>query len=142
MATHQKKHIKHTGNTKELLTKEDSEEYGEIISSKGDFRYEIKISSTNAVVIGKLRGSLIKGPSRTRIEKGDIVLCQVDKTNYNFKYYISHKYSKDHIKGLKKMGELVVYVDNDINSNVIFDNDIELKEQEIAEINDDFIAGI
>ena len=85
MATHQKKHIKNTGENKKLVMKNDDEEYAEVLNAKGDARFEVKIISNGYTVIAKIRGALIKGPSKQRIEKGSIVLLQSDKATYDEK---------------------------------------------------------
>jgi initiation factor 1A len=142
MATHQKKHNKQTGITKELIMKDDSQEYAEVVAAKGDNRFEVKLISNGFSVIAKLRGALTKGRNKQRIEKGNVVLCQMDMTSSDYKFYIMHKYTKDHIKNLKKNGDLASYVEKDDENNVIFDDDVESKQLETAEIDDNFIAGI
>ena len=144
MATHQKKHTKNTGGSKELVIKTDSEEYGEILNAKGDARFEVKLISNGFTVIAKTRGALIKGPNKQRIDKGSVVLLQKDMSTYEEKYYIIHKYTKDNVKSLKKSGELATYVlaEEDDNNNVVFEDDVENKNLEIVDFDDDFIAGI
>jgi initiation factor 1A len=144
MATHQKKHIKNTGGSKELVIKTDSEEYGEILNAKGDARFEVKLISNGFTVIAKTRGALIKGPNKQRIDKGSVVLLQKDMSTYEEKYYIIHKYTKDNVKSLKKSGELATYVlaEEDDNNNVVFEDDVENKNLELVDFDDDFIAGI
>jgi len=154
MATHQKKYTKKRHTVKELLfcSPDEDETYGQIIAAKGDTRFEIRLIKNNATVIGKIRGSLIKGPNKKRINKDDFVLLQKDLSSDNDKYFIIHKYSPDDIKKLKKSGELTSiinvnennedYNDNDNDSvHVLFDDDVLSKVDEI-EINDDFIASI
>lgn len=145
MATHQKKHVKNTGGSKELVIKTtDNEEYGEILNAKGDARFEVKLISNGFTVIAKTRGALIKGPNKQRIDKGSVVLLQRDMSTYEEKYYIIHKYTKDNVKTLKKSGELATYtlVEEDDNNNVVFDDDVENLTLDQVEIDDDFIAGI
>lgn len=145
MATHQKKHIKNTGGSKELVIRTNSdEEYGEILNAKGDARFEVKLISNGFTVIAKTRGALIKGPNKQRIEKGSVVLLQKDMSTYEEKYYIIHKYTKDNVKSLKKSGELATYIlaEEDDNNNVVFEDDVENKNLEIVDFDDDFIAGI
>jgi len=144
MATHQKKHTKNTGGSKELVIKTDSEEYGQILNAKGDARFEVKLISNGFTVIAKTRGALIKGPNKQRIEKDSVVLLQKDMSTYEEKYYIIHKYTKDNVKSLKKSGELATYIlaEEDDNNNVVFEDDVENKNLEIVDFDDDFIAGI
>jgi len=142
MATHQKKHIKNT-STKELVIKNNDEEYAEVLNAKGDARFEVKLISNSFTVIAKIRGALIKGPNKQRIEKGSIVLLQKDMATYDEKYYIIHKYTKDHIKSLKKSGELATYTLPEENTdNVVFDDDVENKQLEQLEFDDEFISNI
>jgi initiation factor 1A len=145
MATHQKKHIKNTGGSKELVFKSnDNEEYGEILNAKGDARFEVKLISNGFTVIAKIRGALIKGPNKQKVDKGSVVLLQKDMATYDEKYYIIHKYTKDNVKSLKKLGELATYilVEEDDNNNVVFEDDVENKTLDEIDIDDNFIAGI
>ena len=142
MATHQKKHNKQIGITKELIIKDDTQEYAEVIAAKGDNRFEVKLISNGFSVIAKLRGTLTKGRNKQRIEKSNIVLCQMDMIGTDNKFYIVTKYTKENIKELKQMGEFASYVVNDEDDNVIFDDDVESKQFEVIEIDDNFIAGI
>jgi initiation factor 1A len=145
MATHQKKHIKNNGGSKELVIKTNTdEEYGEILNAKGDARFEVKLISNGFTVIAKTRGALIKGPNKQRITKGCVVLLQKDMSTYEEKYYIIHKYTNENIKSLKKSGELATYIlveEND-NNNVVFEDDVENNNLEVVEFDDNFIAGI
>ena len=104
MATHQKKYIKRRNTDKELLfcLQDEGETYGQIIAAKGDARFEIKLIKNNATVIWKIRGALIKGPNKKRINKDDFVLLQKDTSSDDDKYFIIHKYSVDDVK-LKKI---------------------------------------
>ena len=144
MATHQKKHIKNT-NTKELIIKDsEAEEYGEVINPKGDARFEVKLIQSGFNIIAKTRGSLIKGPNKQKIEKGNIVLLQRDMSTYDEKYFIIHRYIKENVKNLKKAGELATYVlvEEETDKNVVFEDDEDKIKIIQQEIDDDFIAGI
>ena len=149
MATHQKKHIKRRYNTpKELLLScpEDGELYGQINSAKGDAIFEVKLIENNLLVIAKARGALIKGPNKKHLNKNDYVLLQKDLSSNDDKYFIIHKYLPDDIKKLRKSGQLSTINnsnddDNESNPDIIFDDDIIKKLDEI-DINDDFIASI
>ena len=93
MATHQKKHIKNTNRSKELIlcSKSNDEYYGQIISAKGDARFEVKIIYNNSTIIAKARGVLIRGPGKQMINKDDYVLLQKDMSTSDNKYYIIKK---------------------------------------------------
>jgi initiation factor 1A len=151
MATHQKKHIKNTNTVKELLLccKSDGETYGQIISAKGDSRFEVKIIENNIITIAKIRGDLTKGPKKQRINKDDYILLQKDLSTNDEKYYIIHKYSADDVKKLKKSRELATFnndydddEEDDDNPKVFFEGDILSNKLDEIEINDDFIANI
>jgi initiation factor 1A len=145
MATHQKKHTKRTGHTKELQLKQEGEEYGEIMNEKGDLRFEVKLIINNSLTIAKARRAIAFGPNKTRITKGDTVLLQLDdSTSSKDRYYIIHKYTQDETKQLKKMGELVTIVKQEetINNNVAFEEDATTLANNTLLVDDDFIADI
>ena len=144
MATHQKKHIKKTGHSKELQLKQEGEEYGEIMNEKGDLRFEVKLYINNALTVAKARRAIAFGPNKTRITKGDTVLLQLDdSTSSKDRYYIIHKYSSEETKQLKKMGELVTIVkQEEVVNNVAFEDDANTVSNNTLLVDDDFIADI
>jgi hypothetical protein len=145
MATHQKKHTKRVGHTKELQLKQEGEEYGEVINEKGDLRFEIKLIINNALTIAKARRAIAFGPNKTRISKGDTVLLQLDdSTTCKDRYYIIHKYTADETKQLKKMGELVTIVKQEetVNTNIAFEEDAATLTNNTLLVDDDFISDI
>lgn len=146
MATHQKKHIKRVSGNKELQLKQgDNELYGEIISEKGDLRFEVKLIKNSATVIAKARPAITKGPNRSRIIKGNTVLLQMDEaTTGRDKYYIIHKYSDDDVRQLKKAGELSVIMteDDERVTTIIFEDDAINQPENIIEVDDTFIADL
>ncbi len=145
MATHQKKHNKRVGHTKELQLKQQDEVYGEIINEKGDLRFEVKLIINNALTIAKARRAIAFGPNKTRICKGDTVLLQLDdSTTSKDRYYIIHKYTSDETKQLKKMGELVTIVKQEetINTNIAFEEDAATLANNTLLVDDDFISDI
>jgi hypothetical protein len=142
--THQSKHKKNT-NSKELQYRQQNEEYAIINGDKGNARFEVIIHATNQVVMAKARGSIIHGPKKQRLEKGDMVLLQRDEsTSSGNKYYILLKYSQDDIKRLRKAGELTQIKEANEEEKVViaFENDVIVKKQEEIEIDDDFIANL
>jgi translation initiation factor IF-1 len=148
MATHQKKHIKNIHTNRELIisSKTDLETYGQVLSAKGDARFEVKLIHNNLLIIAKTRGSLIKGPQKKRIDKDDYVLIQQDSLATDGKYYIIHKYSKEDIKKLKRLGELntindISDSDDENKTKILIEDDI-IENKSTIEINDDFIANI
>lgn len=145
--THQKKHTKNTGST-ELLYKEEGEEYAIILAEKGSANFEIEIISTSQTIIAKARGALISGPKRQKISKGDYVLIQRDDgTTTCEKYYITHKYSLDHVKQLKKAGHFaklnIAKTEVDKSEVVVaFESEIVVKAQDEPQVDDSFIADL
>jgi|UniRef100_A0A6C0ECN9 hypothetical protein len=151
MATHKKKHIKNNNVSKELIlcSKSDGECYGQINSSIGDARFEVRLIYNNTLITAKARGSLIHGPKKQMLEKNDYILLQKDISSNDCKYYILKKYTKDDVIKLKKSGELVT-VNNSVNNNedlnnpsIQFEGDLLINklDDEIS-IDDDFIANI
>lgn len=141
--THQTKHKKNTGSKKELQYKQPGEEYATINCDKGDARFEVTIYANNQVVMAKARGSIIKGPGRERLQKGDLILLQQDSSSSD-KYYIIHKYSQDDVKRLRKAGELAQVRESgqDDEVSVVFENDVIVQKQDETVIDADFIANI
>lgn len=147
ISTHQKKHVqnnqKTSGKSRELVIKQDGEEYATIKEAVGNNGYNCVVIKDNTVVNAKARGCLISGPKKQRIGKGDMVLIQLDSsTSGKAKYYILHKYTPDHVKLLQKGSHLKYFAseEKDMNS-VIFDSDHITKKNEIV-IDDDFISSI
>jgi hypothetical protein len=105
--THIKNHIKNRG-TSELIHKQGKEEYAYVEISNGGSppRFVCKTlmeKSVNAY----LKGSLVKGPGKKRVDKGDLVLLEKDPTTTEKdKYVIIWKYSEEDKKKLIKQGEL------------------------------------
>ena len=142
--THQSKHKKHTGSN-ELQYREEGEEYAVINGDKGDARFEVTIYSTKQITMAKARGSIIHGPKKQRLSKGDMVLLQRDDcSTASSKYYILIKYSPEEVKRLRKAGELTQIKEADEGEAVIvaFENVVIVKKQDDVAIDDDFIAGL
>jgi translation initiation factor IF-1 len=144
MATHQKKHIKRVSGPKELQVKQNEfEQYGEIVSEKGDLRFEVKLIKTNVLALAKARQAIAKGPKKTRIVKGDIVLLQQDEaTTGRDKYFIIHKYSPDDIKQLRKAGELSVIAEQEDEATILFEEEAVTNALNVVEVDDAFIADL
>ena len=142
MATHQKKHIKNTGVTRELIIKEENEDYAEIIAPKGDLRFEVKLFGNGQSVFARARTAITRGPNKKRIYPGDIVLVQLDglssKTDH---YHITHKYSPDDVRRLRKQGEITLKVETG-ESGVVFDGDGMETTDAKQEIDEDFLDNI
>lgn len=143
MATHQKKHIQKTKFRNELRFRNtnDGEEYGTIISEKGDARFECKLLD-GTIVIAKAKGTLSRGPKKERLVIDDFILVQKDTCTSQKKYYLVHKYTPEDKKNLKKMGELAQFTaENEKQEDVVFETDVKDKLDDVV-IDDDFIANI
>lgn len=116
---------------RELLFKEDGQEYGKATAMLGNRRVSI-LCTDGEERIGLIRGSMKRG-SVNRVHNGDFVLCglrdyQKDKCD------IIHRYNEDEVRRLKNLGEIdknfktnddiISKADNDVNSeedNIEFD---------------------
>jgi len=85
---------------RELVFKEDGQEYAQVTKVMGDGRFECACFD-NTVRIGKIRGKMRK---RVWITLNDIVLCGLRDFEED-KIDIIHKYMPDEIKNMKNLGE-------------------------------------
>jgi hypothetical protein len=89
-----------------------------------------------------LKGSLVKGPGKKRVEKGDLVLLEKDpSTTETNKYIIIWKYSEEEKKKLTKLGELkTISVTSEASgggsANIQFEGDANKKEEEEVNVED------
>ena len=90
-----------------------------------------------------LKGSLVKGPGKKRVDKGDLVLLEKDPTTTETdKYIIIWKYSEEEKKKLTKLGELkTISIINEAASggggaNIQFEGDVKQGEEEEINIED------
>ena len=131
MATHQKKHIKHTGrNTRntelQLADPKLGTTYAKVIAPKGSCRFEVVTISDNKTYNSGLRGKMQgKGGPSNRINVGDLVLLEYDtSTTTKDNYYIVHKYSQADTRTLEKKGELTtVRAMSEEASAIVFEKD-------------------
>ena len=87
---------------RELIFKDEEQEYGVITNILGDFRYDVNVPSTGKDVRGRLRGSIRK---KTRITLGDCVLFSY--RDYDEKTVdIIHAYKDDERAKLMRYGEI------------------------------------
>jgi len=146
MSTHQKKHIKNTGNkSKELLVKQPGEEYAEVLKPVGsDARFSCKLFEGNKEVTAKLAGRLIRGPNKQRIAIGDLVLLQLDASTSDKKYYVIHKYSADDKKQLAKNGEFKYITSTETVGETVVAMEDEVTNTTTVnqEVDEDFIDDI
>jgi translation initiation factor IF-1 len=141
--THMKKHNKnHTGSkSKELVFADETEEYGEVITSLGNCRFEVKLFSTGETFNCPLRGKRKSGRTKQFIGKDDVVLLLPD---IGSGYIIDSKYSPEDVMRLKKAGELsrVNEVDaSTTGTTVTFTGEV-ISEGTSIEMTDDFFAGL
>lgn len=99
-----KKQKKSPSKEYDLIFREDDQAYARVIKQLGDGRFECQVFNfnTNAIVIGKIRGSLRK---KVWINPGDIILVSTrsfDTTNCD----IIHKYTLNESLSLKAYGEI------------------------------------
>jgi translation initiation factor 1A len=86
--------------SKELLFKDDEQNYAHILKPLGDRRFHMLLD-TGTLGVGKLRGSMRR---REYVVAGCTVLCSVRPEESKFD--ILHKYTDAHLKLLRKYGEL------------------------------------
>ena len=153
MSTHAKKHEKNTGSTKELQVRNEKlgESYASVIGFFGDARFKCMNLTSGQEVPAAAPGRLCHGPNKKRIKQGDIVLLQQDEscTGAIPKYWIIHVYSADHVKQLRKAGELAQIKnqdDDDETVAVVFGEDVPAQKQmpslEEIDIDDEFISDL
>lgn len=94
-----KRHNTQQGS-KELLFKDDEQNYAHILKPLGDRRFHMLLD-TGTLGVGKLRGSMRR---REYVIAGSTVLCSVRPEESKFD--ILHKYTDAHLKLLRKYGEL------------------------------------
>jgi translation initiation factor IF-1 len=143
--THKTKHIKKKIVFNELHYSTENELYGTINCDLGNATFEVTIHNTNKIIQAKACGAIIKGPKKQRLNKGDMILVQLDtSTTSKEKYFIIHKYSPDDVKNLRLQGHLTQIKEIcDKNKPIVtFENDVIQNVENDIDIDDDFIAGI
>ena len=92
---------------KKQLIKRDPEElqeYAQVVSAKGNGRFELKCCDGGTTRLGIIRGSMRK---RVWVNRSDLVLiCKWEDMTDDTKCSIIHKYSEDEARRLHKEGEL------------------------------------
>lgn len=89
-----------SSSSKELLFKEDDQYYAHVLKALGDRRFSI-LTDMGTELVGKLRGNMRR---REYVTPGCIVLCSLRPEER--KADILHKYIDQHVKLLRKYGEL------------------------------------
>ena len=108
---------------KELVLREDCQEYGQVISMLGDMRVEVECLNEEGSLYKK-RKCKIRGNMRKRcwINKGDIILIGL-RDYEDDKADVIHKYDFDEVIRLKSLKE--------IPENLKFSDDIGEKENDV-----------
>jgi len=97
-----KKNKKESYLKRELIFKEDGQNYARVISLLGDSRVKCQSLENNREIFGHIRGTLKK---RVWINIGDIVLISIRNFDNN-KCDIIHKYTFEEVNILKNMGQI------------------------------------
>jgi initiation factor 1A len=103
---------------RELIIKEDLEEYAKIDKPLGDGRFNVLLCTGETVIsvlAKRFRRKRCKGSEKVTITPGDIVL--VSFRSYENKSDIIHKYDKNEIEKLVKLYEIPANFSNTENTN-------------------------
>lgn len=108
-----------TNEKKELLIREDGQEYGQVLNMLGDCRIEVHCVDEDGFLykkrIGKIRGKMKR---RCWINKGDFVLVSL-RDYQDDKADIIHKYEFDEIIRLKNLKEISETIKSDNQNSEI-----------------------
>ena len=120
------------GGNRELLLKDDGEEYAHVLKLLGGERMEVQCMD-NVKRIAKVRGKFKK---RVWVHVNDIILVSIRELD-DEKCDIIHVYYADEAKQLKQMGEIPAQLEINENANFLsqrleiqFDDPNEEKEKE------------
>lgn len=129
------------GNFLRQKDDESGEQYAEVLQAVGNSRFKIKFlngEETNA----KLKGSMSKGRGFTKVEKGHLVLAQLDSsTSGKDNFYIVHRYSSDEKRMLERMKELEVVNEVADECPFMFEGDVDHEQTDIK-MDADFFDSI
>ena len=101
-----------------LITKEGNEIYAIAKLAAGNSQYRVVRTETGQEVTATIRGSLRRGKDN-KVIPGKLVLLQPDESSTKEKWFITHVYSEDNVKRLRKSGEIVDIKEKEV-SNVVF----------------------
>jgi len=105
-----------------LITKEGKEEdYAIAKLPAGNSQYRVISTETGNEVTATIRGSLRRGKDN-KVVPGKLVLLQLDESSTKEKWFITHVYSEDDVRRLRKSGEVVDVKEKEV-SNVVFVDD-------------------
>ena len=127
-----------------LRQKDDDcgEQYAEVLKALGNSQFSIKFLNGEESK-AKLKGSMSKRRTFTKVSIGDLVLVQRDEcTTGRDSFYIIHRYSNDEKRMLERMKELVVVNEVDNDCSFMFEGDVEKHGQTTVKLSSDFFDGI
>jgi hypothetical protein len=101
-----------------LITAEGSEIYAIAKLPAGNSQFRVIPTETGQEVTATIRGSLRRGKDN-KVVPGKLLLLQPDESSTREKWFITHVYSEDDVKRLRKSGEIVDIKEKEI-SNVVF----------------------
>ena len=132
------------GSARQLITADESEGsyYGTVTASLGSCRFRIKKLSDETEIQASIPGRMKKGRNRQRIAVGDMVIIELHECNsIREEYSIVYKYKPTEVTKLRKLGKLKVLTTEKETEAILFEDEVELKEDE-KDLDEDFIAGI
>ena len=101
-----------------LITKEGNETYAIAKLPAGNSQFRVIPTETGQEVTATIRGSLRRGKDN-KVVPGKLLLLQRDESSSKEKWFITHVYSEDDVKRLRKSGEIVDIKEKEV-SNVVF----------------------
>lgn len=101
-----------------LTTKDGNEIYARAKLPLGNSQYRVVRTVTGQEVTATIRGSLRTGKNNKVIPE-KLVLLQPDESSTKEKWFITHVYSEDDVKRIRKSGEIVDIKEKEV-SNVVF----------------------
>jgi hypothetical protein len=127
-----------------LITKEGDEIYAIAKLPAGNSQIRVIPIETGQEITATIRGSLRKGKDN-KVVPGKLLLLQPDESSTREKWFITHVYSEDDVKRLRKLGEIVDIKEKEV-SNVVFVDDsvpnAASNDQSNDEDDEDFVNGI
>ena len=129
------------GNFLRQKDDENGEQYAEVLKAMGNSRFNIKFLNGEET-IAKLKGSMSKRRTFTKVEPGHLVLAQLDScTSGKDNFYIVHRYSSDEKRMLERMRELEVVNEVADECPFMFEGDVD-HEQTDMKMDADFFDSI
>lgn len=120
---------------------ENGEQYAKVQKTMGNSRFIIEFLNGEET-IAKLKGSMSKRRTFTKVEPGHLVLVQLDScTSGRDNFYIVHRYSSDEKRMLERMKELEVVNEAADECPFMFEGDVD-HEQTDMKMDADFFDSI